>query len=93
LLIHVHSYLFIDYPRGTLQDLFDLYKKSGKNGQCIKFAEIDCLNYLKQLMWGVYTLHEKYNLVHRNITPLTLYIDQCNNLKLCDFSSCVKAHD
>ena len=54
---------------------------------------MDCLNYLKELMWGVHLLHEKYNLIHRAIAPANIWIDQNGQLKLGQFAFCVTCFD
>jgi hypothetical protein len=43
-----------DCPGGTLRNAL---KK--------KIKEIECLHYMKQLVWGIHTLHCRFNLVHR----------------------------
>lgn len=30
-----------------------------------KLSEIECLHYMKQLVWGIHTLHSNFNLIHR----------------------------
>ena len=54
---------------------------------------MDCLNYLKELMWGMHILHEKYNLIHRALSPSTLQLDQNGQLKLVNFAFCVPCFD
>ena len=54
---------------------------------------MDCLNYLKELMWGVHLLHEKYNLLHRSLTPSCLLLDQNGQLKLATFATSVPCFD
>ena len=54
---------------------------------------MDCLNYLKELMWGAYLLHEKYNLIHRAIVPSNLYLDQNGQLRITNYSTCIECYD
>jgi serine/threonine protein kinase len=54
---------------------------------------MDCLNYLKELMWGAHMLHQKYNLLHRAIVPANLQIDQNNQLRLVNYCSCLPCYD
>ena len=43
---------------------------------------------MKQLIWGVYSLHEKYNLLHRAICCENLFVDFMGNLRLFGFENC-----
>jgi serine/threonine protein kinase len=54
---------------------------------------MDCLNYLKELMWGAHLLHEKYNLIHRSIVPGNLYLDQNGQIRLYTYFSCIPCYD
>ena len=56
-------------------------------------SEMDCLNYLKELMWGMHILHEKYNLIHRALSPSMLQVDQNGQLKLVNFAFSVPCFD
>lgn len=58
-----------------------------------RILEMDCLNYLKELMWGVHLLHEKYNLLHRSIVPSNLLIDQNGQLRLTTYFSCIPCYN
>jgi serine/threonine protein kinase len=58
-----------------------------------RISDIDCLNYLKELMWGVHLLHEKYNLVHRALLPANILLDQNGQLKLASLAYCVPCYD
>jgi serine/threonine protein kinase len=53
---------------------------------------MECLNSLKELMWGAHLLHEKYNLIHRSIVPANLHIDQNNQLRLASYFSCLPCY-
>ncbi len=53
---------------------------------------MECLNFLKELMWGVHLLHEKYNLIHRAIVPSHLLIDQNGQLRLTHYFSCLPCY-
>lgn len=44
-------------------------------------------------MGGVHLLHEKYNLVHRALTPANIMIDQNGQLRLTTFAYCVPCYD
>ena len=74
--------------RGTLSELL----QEGSYGKK-RVAELDCLNFLKELMWGLHILHEKYNLIHRSLSPLNLSLDHNNQLRLTSFASCVPCFD
>lgn len=54
---------------------------------------MDCLNYLKELMWGMHLLHEKYNLLHRALSPSSILVDQNGQLRLGRFAYCVPCFD
>lgn len=54
---------------------------------------MDCLNYLKDLMWGVHQLHRKYNLIHRAIVPAHLQLDHNHALRLSYYASCLPCSD
>jgi hypothetical protein len=41
------------FPRGTLEDLL----KDARFSRLRRVSEMECLNYLKELMWGVHLLH------------------------------------
>ena len=43
---------------------------------------------MKQLIWGVYTLHQKHNLLHRHITLDSIFIDFCGNLRIFNYRNC-----
>ena len=74
--------------RGSLEELLH-EARFGRR----RVSEMDCLNYLKELMWGVHILHEKYNLVHRALSPSNIFIDQKGQLKLSYFAFCVPCFD
>ncbi len=59
----------------------------------IKITENDLLKYLKQLVWIVHQLHEEYNIIHRNLTPEAIEIDELGDLKLVTFSSWLECYD
>jgi serine/threonine protein kinase len=44
-------------------------------------------------MWGVHILHEKYNLIHRALSPSNILIDQNHQLKIVNYSSCTYCYD
>lgn len=43
---------------------------------------------MKQLIWGVHTLHQKYNFIHRALCFENLYVDFVGNLRLMGFQNC-----
>lgn len=87
---HSPLYIFIhpDFVRGTLEELLHEARYGRR-----RISEMDCLNYLKELMWGIHLLHEKYNLIHRALTPFNIFIDQNGQLKLVYFAFCVPCFD
>lgn len=52
-----------------------------------KFAEKDAKMYFRQLIDGLEYLHEKLEVVHRDIKPQNILFDSNNNLKIADFGS------
>lgn len=75
--------------RGTLEEML----KDARYNRSKRILEMDCLNYLKELMWGAHLLHEKYNIVHRAIVPANLWIDQNGQLRLTSYYSCIPCYD
>jgi len=78
----------LDFVRGTLEELFQEARYGRK-----RIESIDCFNYLKELMWGVHILHEKYNLIHRALIPSNILIDQNGQLKLAYYAFCIPCYD
>ena len=64
-------------------NLLDMIKKT--NG----FDERTAFNYFIQTASAIYFLHEN-NLIHRNIKPENILLDEYNNVKLCDFKWCTE---
>ena len=53
---------------------------------------MQCMEYMKQLIWGVHTLHQKYNLLHRNITLDSIGIDFRGNLRILNYRHCLPCY-
>ena len=53
-----------------------------------KQSELECLHFMKQLIWGVHSLHEKYNLIHRAFCLENLWVDFVGNLRLFNYEYC-----
>ena len=54
--------------------------------------EKTAFGYFIQTVSAIQFLHS-LDLVHRDLKPENLLIDECNNVKLCDFGWCVKLDD
>jgi hypothetical protein len=46
---------------------------------------MQCLDYMKQLIWGVHTLHQKFNILHRHLTLDSVHIDFHGNLRIYNY--------
>lgn len=44
---------------------------------------------MKQLIWGVHILHEKYNLIHREICLENIEIDLFGKARITNYSNCL----
>lgn len=53
-----------------------------------KVTEMQCLEYMKQLIWGVHTLHQKYNILHRHVCLDSIWIDFHGNLRIFNYRFC-----
>ncbi|CAG9317342.1 unnamed protein product [Blepharisma stoltei] len=68
-------YMILEFaPGGTLNEISPMEEK-------------EALYYFKQLILGLEYLHEKALVVHRDIKPQNLLLDEHNNLKISDFGS------
>lgn len=52
-------------------------------------TEYEAKYFLKQLIDAVSYLHEKKNIIHRDIKPLNLFLNQHMQLKVGDFGDAV----
>ena len=43
---------------------------------------------MKQLIWGVHTLHQRYNILHRNITLDSIFLDFHGNIRIYNYKNC-----
>lgn len=43
---------------------------------------------MKQLIWGVHTLHQRYNILHRHISLNSVYLDFHGNLRIFNYRHC-----
>jgi serine/threonine protein kinase len=65
------------------------------NDLIIKSSRIEerlAFKYFIQVVSAVNFLHEN-ELVHRDIKPENILLDDNNNVKLCDFGSCLNAKE
>lgn len=44
---------------------------------------------MKQLIWGINLLHDKYNLIHREICLENIEIDMLGNMRITNYSNCM----
>ena len=78
--------LVLEYiPNGSLNDKIKLNKKLNKH--FIPFEEELIIKYFKQILRAVIYLQEK-NIIHRDIKPDNLLLDENNNIKVSDFGLC-----
>ena len=78
--------LVLEYvPNGTLEDYYKNYKeKFNKKGQFIPLNQEFIINIFKQLLNGLKYLHKK-SIIHRDIKPDNILLDQFDNAKISDF--------
>jgi NIMA (never in mitosis gene a)-related kinase len=74
-----YLYILMEHCEGG--DLQKLIKKHKKEGT--KVSEIDIWRYTKETLEGLKYLHDQ-KVLHRDIKPQNLLLDDQNSLKICD---------
>ena len=78
-----HFYMEMEYcPTGDLSRCFWENKKNGYNERTIKMIS-------SQLLLGLQALH-KNGIIHCNLKPSNILIDEYGNMRLCDFKKSLK---
>ena len=77
-IIESPSYIFLIMEYFNTTKLID-YIKSKK-----KFTEDECINIYKQII-SILLYFREMNIGHLNLNPNDIFIDNSNNIKLCDF--------
>lgn len=81
---HLYSKAFWKRNKGdNIQNLQDENKKNHAKNRILTHTKIKKL--FKQIVEGIYYLHEKIGIVHRDIKPENLLISTDNEIKLADF--------
>ena len=76
-----NNYLIVLEP--ARKSIAKILKQKGK------YNEEDAFNIFIQIVSALYFLHTN-NLIHRNIMPENIVINDNNEIKLCDFSYCTE---
>ncbi len=76
--------LVLEYAKnGTLREFYK-NKIKNRDKNLVPIEEKDIINILKQLLSGLKHLHDK-GVMHRDITPDNILLDEKNNVKITDF--------
>ena len=77
-----YIYILMKYcPNGSLQDWVSArYKKYNQ-----PISELEIKFIIKQVTLGVKYLHDKFNIIHRDLKLGNIILDQYMNVQICDF--------
>lgn len=74
-------YYVLDFYAGTLKDQFE-DRASAKD----TFSDVEVWNFIYSIAKGLDFLEEKGRIVHRNLTPSSIYIDKCGRFCIGDMT-------